>query len=228
MEPRQAAAERALTEVRDGMILGLGTGSTAYHFINGVGRRVAEGLRVTAVATSQASADQAAALGIPLATSVDGPIDLTVDGADEIDPRLSLIKGLGGALLREKVVAAASLRMVVIATADKLVPHLGSRRPLPVEVLPLLWERTAAAVAELGLRPRLRRLGEGEAALAFVSDNGNPILDCAFDPPRDVRELSDALDRIPGVLGHGLFIGLASLAIVAEDDGTVREVTPAT
>ncbi|MEA2644981.1 MAG: ribose 5-phosphate isomerase [Chloroflexota bacterium] len=227
MEPRQAAAERALEEVRDGMLLGLGTGSTAYHFINGVGRLVAAGMRLTAVATSQASADQAAALGVSLTTSIDRPIDLTVDGADEIDPHLSLVKGLGGALLREKVVAAASTRMVVIATVEKLVPHLGTRSPLPVEVLPLLWERTAATLMGFGLRPALRAAGTAAETAPFISDNGNYILDCAFTPPVDIAALAMSLDAVPGVLGHGLFIGLASLAVVAEPDGTLREVLPA-
>jgi len=145
-----------------------------------------------------------------------------VDGADEIDPQLNLVKGLGGALLREKVVAAASRRMLVIATDDKLVPHLGTRSPLPVEVLPLLWERTADQVAGLGIDPGLRD-DEGEP---FVSDNGNYILDCAFSGPRDVAELAAALDRIPGVLGHGLFLGLATEAVVAGPAG-VRLVHPA-
>jgi ribose 5-phosphate isomerase A len=222
MEPKQAAAERALEEVRDGMLLGLGTGSTASFFVAGVGRLVAEGMDVSAVATSNATAEQAAALGIRLVTSVHRDLDLTVDGADEIDPGLNLIKGLGGALLREKVVAAASQRMVVIATSEKLVPSLGTRAPLPVEVMPLLWERTAAALEEMELRPVLRRAG-GDA---FVSDNGNLILDCAFTPPRHPEELSTGLDRLPGVLGHGLFIGIATRAIVADDKGEVSIVEP--
>ncbi|MDP9325460.1 MAG: ribose 5-phosphate isomerase A, partial [Candidatus Dormibacteraeota bacterium] len=158
MDPRQAAAERALEEVKAGMLLGLGTGSTASYFVSALGRRVSEGLKVSAVATSKATSELATSLGIRLVTSTDRPLDLTVDGADEIDPNLNLIKGLGGALLREKVVAAASLRMMVIASADKLVPQLGMRAPLPVEVLPLLWERTAAQLEELELRPALRKI----------------------------------------------------------------------
>jgi ribose 5-phosphate isomerase A len=220
-EGKRRAAERALEEVRDGMLLGLGTGSTARHFIAGVGRLVAGGMRLTAVATSRASAAQAAALGVALVESADRPLDLTVDGADEIDPALNLVKGLGGALLREKVVAGASTRMVVIATADKLVEHLG-RGPLPVEVLPLLWRRTAAGVEALGLRPQRRM----DASAAFVSDNGNFILDCRFDPPRDLAALAAALEAIPGVMGHGLFLGMAALALVAGADG-VREISPA-
>jgi hypothetical protein len=140
MIPKQAAALRALEEVHDGMLLGLGTGSTARYFIDGLGERVRAGLRVTAVATSRASAEQAVGYGIELVESVAREIDLTVDGADEIDPDLNLVKGRGGALLREKVVAASSARMIVIATADKLVAELG-QGPLPVEVLPQLHPR---------------------------------------------------------------------------------------
>jgi ribose 5-phosphate isomerase A len=224
MDPKQAAADRALDEVKEGMLLGLGTGSTASYFVSGLGRRVAEGLRVTAVATSKATAELAASLDIRLLTSIDRAIDLTVDGADEIDPQLNLIKGLGGALLREKVVAAASKRMIVIAAADKLVPHLGSHGPVPVEVLSLLWERTAAQLHELGLRPALRKLPSGAA---FVSDNGNLILDCGFTPPRDLDALASGLDRLPGVLGHGLFLGIATTAIVGDPDGQVRVIAPA-
>ncbi len=226
MDPKQAAAERALEEVQDGMLLGLGTGSTASYFVSALGRRVAEGLNVTAVATSKATSELAGSLGIRLVTSVDRPLDLTVDGADEIDPRLNLVKGLGGALLREKVVAAASLRMIVIAGEDKLVEQLGSRSPLPVEVLPLLWERTAVQLAELDLRPRLRKIPSSGAA--FISDNGNLILDSGFTPPRDLEALALGLDRLPGVLGHGLFLGMASQAIVSDADGHARVITPAT
>jgi ribose 5-phosphate isomerase A len=220
MEPKQAAALRALEEVQDGMLLGLGTGTTAAYFIDALGERVRGGLRITAVATSDASATQATALGIPLVDAVDRDIDLTVDGADEIDPSLNLIKGRGGALLREKVVAAASRRMMVIATDEKLVPHLG-QGPLATEILPLLWQRTAESVRALDLEPSLRRVGEAIA----VSDNGNYLLDCRFQPPRDVEALAAGLDRIPGVLGHGLFLGIASEAAVAGPAG-VRVIRP--
>lgn len=216
---KRAAAERALEEVRDGMVLGLGTGTTARHFVDGVGRLVAGGMRLTGVATSRATAAQAEALGIPLAETVDRALDLTVDGADEIDPELNLIKGRGGAMLREKVVAAASRRMVVIATEDKLVARLG-RGPLPVEVLPLLWRRTAAHVEALGLHPELRLSADGQP---YVSDNGNLILDCALAGVADLRALAAGLETIPGVLGHGLFLGLAELALVAGETG-VREI----
>jgi len=220
---KRAAGMAAVDLVEDGMTVGLGTGSTARHFIDGLGRRVREGLRVNGVATSVASAAQAAELGIPLLDQVDGEVDLTVDGADEIDPTLNLVKGLGGALLREKVVAAASRRMVVVATADKLVPALG-RGPLPVEVLPLLWRRTADAVRRLGLEAALRLTGSDP----FVTDNGNYILHCHFDAGRNLDSLAAALEAIPGVMGHGLFLGLAEEAFVGYAEGEVRRIRPAT
>ncbi|MHB8509584.1 MAG: ribose-5-phosphate isomerase RpiA [Candidatus Dormibacteria bacterium] len=216
IDPKQQAADRALEEVEDGMLLGLGTGSTARFFIEGVGRRVREeGLKLRAVATSAASAEQAAGLGISLLDSTPDVLDLTVDGADEIDPSLNLVKGLGGALLREKVVAAASARMVVIATGEKLVDHLG-RGFLPVEILPLMWESTWRHVLALDLRPGLRESAPGKP---FISDNGNLILDCLFTPPRDLVELACDLEAIPGVLGHGLFLGLAAMAVIAGPGG---------
>jgi ribose 5-phosphate isomerase A len=220
MEPKQAAALRALEEVEDGMLLGLGTGTTAAYFVDALGERVRDGLRVIAVATSQASAEQAAGFGIPLVENVDQPLDLTVDGADQIDPHLNLVKGLGGALLREKVVAAASRRMIVIATEEKLVPRL-DHGLLPVEVLPLLWERTAATIAALGLDPALRRAGEAP----FLSDNGNVILDCRLSGVMEPAPLGAALDAIPGVLGHGLFLGIATEAAIAGRKG-VRLLRP--
>ena len=228
MDGKRAAAERALEMVTDGMLLGLGTGSTAALFIEALGARVAAGLRVTCVATSVASQRQALALGISVSDRADRQLDLTVDGADEIDPALNLVKGLGGALLREKVVAAASARMVVVATDDKLVDWLGSRAPLPVEVLPLLWERTAEAIGGLGLVPvlRLQPNGTGPQQAAYVTDNGNLILDCAILRPTDPEDLSIELDTIPGVMGHGLFVGMATQAVVGGPDG-VRVLDPA-
>jgi ribose 5-phosphate isomerase A len=220
MEPKQAAALRALEEVEGGMLLGLGTGSTAAYFIDALGERFRGGLQVTAVATSKASAEQAGGFGIPLLENVDRPIDLTVDGADQIDPRLNLVKGLGGALLREKVVAAASNRMMVIATEDKLVPRL-DHGPLPVEVLPLLWERTAATISALGLEPSLRPAGQAP----FISDNGNLILDCQLNGALEPAQLAAALDAIPGVIGHGLFLGIATEAAIAGPD-RVRVLRP--
>jgi len=228
MDPKRAAAEKALEMVTEGMLLGLGTGSSAALFIEALGVRVAAGLQVTCVATSVVSHRQAEALGIPVSERADRRLDLTVDGADEIDPALNLVKGMGGAMLREKVVAAASDRMVVIATDEKLVDWLGSRTPLPVEVLPLLWERTAEAIGGLGLVPalRLQLTGSGPTDAPFITDNGNLILDCAILRPTDPEDLSIELDAIPGVMGHGLFVGLASQAVVAGPDG-VRVLDPA-
>jgi len=220
MEPKQAAALRALEEVEAGMLLGLGTGTTAAYFIDALGARVRGGLQVTGVATSRASAQQAAGFGIPIRENVDRRIDLTVDGADQIDPALNLVKGLGGALLREKVVAAASNRMIVVATEDKLVPRLDHGR-LPVEVLPLLWERTAEAISALGLEPSPRLAGQSP----FITDNDNLILDCRLNGALEPARLAAALDAIPGVIGHGLFLGLATEAAIAGPDG-VRVLRP--
>jgi ribose 5-phosphate isomerase A len=219
MNPKAAAGEAAAALVEDGMLVGLGSGSTAACFIDALGRRVADGLHITAVSSSVASADQARALGIDVVERVDRVIDLTVDGADEIDPQLDLVKGLGGALLREKIVAAASARMVVVATEDKLVDRLG-RGPLPVEVLPFLWETTAWRLDALKLRP-VRRGGD---ASPFVSDNGNFILDCTVPRRRSAARLAPVLEAIPGVVGHGLFLGMASLALIADSDGRVRQI----
>lgn len=230
MDLKRQAAEQAVEMVSDGMLLGLGTGSTAAQFINVLGERVAAGLRVGCVATSVASERQARALGIPVFDRVDRHLDLTVDGADEIDPHLNLVKGLGGALLREKVVATASRRMVVIATEDKLVSRLGERSPLPVEVLPLLWERTAEAIGALGLttilRPPPGTKDPSSQSLPFVTDNGNFIVDCHLAGPLDPRQLAAALDAIPGVMGHGLFVQMASQAVIAGPSG-VRLLDPA-
>ena len=217
MHPKQAAALRAVEEVRDGMLVGLGTGSTAAFFIEGLGARVREGLRVTAVATSVASGTQATGLGIEVLEQVDRELDLTVDGADEIDPALNLVKGRGGAFVREKIVAVASARMVVIATADKVVDTLGVG-PLPVEVLPLLSERTVAQIGALGLEAVVRD--------GYRSDNGNLVFDCRFTPGRDLGALAMGLDAIPGVVGHGLFLGIAAAAFVADESGKVRELRP--
>ncbi|MDQ6711469.1 MAG: ribose-5-phosphate isomerase RpiA [Candidatus Dormibacteraeota bacterium] len=209
---KQAAAERALQLVRPGMVIGLGTGSTARYFIEGVGRLVAAGLQVEAVATSADSRRLAETGGIRLRDRLDQPLDLTVDGADEIDPSINCIKGRGGALLREKIVAHASRRFVVIADEMKLVKRLG-RGPVPVEVLPFLWERTSAGIADLGGRPMLRPGAEGP----YRTDNGNFILDVSFGAID--RTLAGALHAIPGVIEHGLFFGVAHAAIVAGSSG---------
>lgn len=203
------------------MRLGLGTGSTARHFVDLVGAQVRKGLRIVGVPTSEATARQARELGIPLTTLDETPeLDLTVDGADEIDGALRLIKGGGGALLREKIVAASSRRMVVIADASKRVAQLGSF-PLPIELVPFgaaaTIRRVEQAAAALGLAGPLTLRRRGGAL--FVSDGGHYILDCAFGAIADPEALAQALAFIPGVVDYGLFIGMASAAIFAGPAG---------
>jgi len=216
------AAQAALELVKPGMRLGLGTGSTAYHFVEGVGQLVQSGVDVICVPTSEATRSHAQSLHIPLCTLDEAPqLDLTVDGADEIDDQLRLIKGGGGALLREKIVATASDRMVVIADDSKVSETLGSH-PLPVEVVRFGLRSTmrliAALAAEAGCEGELRvRPGEGE--MPFLSDQGNLIVDCAFPKISEPEVLAFALKRVPGVVEHGLFLGLTDLAIVAGSGG---------
>jgi ribose 5-phosphate isomerase A len=218
---RQAAA-RALEQVRDGMKLGLGTGSTAKHFVELLGERVRGGLKVIGVPTSEATRADAERCGVPLTTldQVDR-LDLTVDGADEIDPNLELIKGGGGALLREKIVAAASDRMIVIADETKWVQTLG-RFPLPIEVIPFGLGATRRAIemvfAENGVSGQMdvRKVKDGHA---FVTDGGHWIVDAHLGQIPDSPRLAAALNSIPGVVEHGLFIGLARAAVLAGPQG---------
>ncbi len=218
---KQAAARRAVALVADGMALGIGSGTTMQHVITALGERVRAGLCVVGVPTSEATAARARALGIPLTTLAERPeLDLALDGADEIDPRLDLVKGHGGSLLREKVVATAAARLVIVADASKLVPRLGTRAPLPVEVVPFAAAWCARRLERLGARPALR----GGAARPFVTDNGNWILDCAFGPIADGAGLAAAIRALPGVVEHGLFLGMAEQAIVAHADGRVEEL----
>jgi ribose 5-phosphate isomerase A len=217
---KRQAAERALKLVAPGMKLGLGSGSTARHFVDLVGEQVKAGLDIRCVATSEATASQAKALGIPLVSLNEIPeLDLTVDGADEVDPELRLIKGGGGALLREKIVASASKRMAVIADSTKLVPRLGAF-PLPIEVVPFGLAATRRhierAFAELGLAGPTRLRG---GSSPFVTDGGHSILDCSLGAIAEPERLSQILSSIPGVVEHGLFIGLARVAIIAGDEG---------
>ncbi|TAI65563.1 ribose-5-phosphate isomerase RpiA [Bradyrhizobium sp. Leo170] len=218
---RQAAA-RALQEVRDGMKLGLGTGSTAKHFVDLLCEKVRAGMKVVGVPTSEATRAQAEACGIALATldEIDH-LDLTVDGADEVDPALNLIKGGGGALLREKIVAAASDRMVVIADESKWVDPLG-RFPLPIEVIPFGLAATKAAIAkafvEAGVAGEmvLRTAKDGHV---FVTDGGHWIVDAHLGRIGDAPRLAGLLSVIPGVVEHGLFIGLAGTVVLAGAQG---------
>ncbi|HEX5212328.1 MAG TPA: ribose-5-phosphate isomerase RpiA [Pseudolabrys sp.] len=219
---KRAAAARAVEFVRPGMRLGLGTGSTAKHFVELIGERVREGLDIVGVPTSEATRADAERCGITLTTLDDTPeLDLTVDGADEIAHDLSLIKGGGGALLREKVVAAASARMVVIADSSKWVARLG-RFPLPIEVLPFGLGATMRAIEKafvaVGAGGALK-LRQGKDGHAFVTDGGHWIVDAALGQIDDPRAMADALSGIAGVMEHGLFVGLAQTAILAGLDG---------
>ncbi len=218
---RQAAA-RALEHVHDGMKLGLGTGSTAKHFIELLGEKVKGGLRVVGVPTSEATRAQAKANGVPLTTldEIDH-LDLTVDGADEVDPQLNLIKGGGGALLREKIVASASDRMIVIADDSKWVASLG-RFPLPIEVVPFGLAATQRAIADAFVRSGVsgqmvvRKAADGHV---FVTDGGHWIVDARLGEIQDAPRLAGFLSAIPGVVEHGLFIGLAGTVILAGAQG---------
>jgi len=219
---KRKAAERAAEFVRDGMRLGLGTGSTAAHFVDCVGERVAAGMKLVCVPTSEATRKQAEKLGIPLSTLDETPeLDLTVDGADEFDPQLRLIKGGGGALLREKIVANASERMIVITDTSKSVARLG-RFPLPVEIVPFGAEATRRAIARMLVdldQTGAIKLRTGPDGLVFVTDGGHYIFDCALGSIADPESLAHALHEIPGVVEHGLFLGLADAVIVAGDAG---------
>ncbi len=223
---KRAAAEAALVHVRDGMKLGLGTGSTARPFVDAVGRLVAEGLSVTCVPTSEETAKQARGLDIPLSTLDETPyLDVTVDGADELDEQLRLIKGGGGALLREKIVASASDGMVVIADSSKRVETLGAFA-LPIEVVQFGAQVTASRIAailrELDLPDEVRlRRADGEP---YLTDGGNYIYDCPIGRIPDPEALALALQAQTGIVEHGLFIGLASRAYVAGPDG-IEELT---
>lgn len=220
---KREAALRALALVEDGMLLGLGTGTTAHWLVLELGERLKSGALtgVRGVATSAATAEQARALGIELVALPPTGVDLAVDGMDELTPDLSAIKGLGGALAREKVVAAAAARFVLIGDTTKLVDHLGQKAPLPVEVMRFGHERSAWLLSELGCEPQLRRLGSEP----FVTDNGNLIYDCHFSRAFDAPAVADQLARLPGVVEHGLFLAMCERAFVAGDDG-VTELTP--
>lgn len=216
-DDKRVAAEAAVEEIRDGMLVGLGTGSTAAHAIVAIGRLVAQGLRIRAVATSRASADMASGLGMEVLDFADvASVDLTIDGADEIDDRLFAIKGAGGAMLREKIVAAASARMVVIADGSKRVARIGAAK-LPVEVLPFGLRAVTRALDGMGGRPVMRMAGD----TPYRTDNGNPVLDCRF-AAMDAERLGAELAAVPGVLGHGLFLREVDAAYVAQGGVVTR------
>lgn len=223
---KKQAAETAVASVQSGMVVGLGTGSTAVHAVRAIGRMLQNGrLRdIIAIPTSEATAREAKKWRIPLTTFDDHPvIDLTIDGADEVAPNLDLIKGLGGALLREKIVAAASKEMIVVADYTKRVPQLGSKAPLPVEVVPFAHQPVSAYLASLGAEVVLRREKDG-GKRPFITDEGNIILDCHFGPIADAAALAQAIRRQPGVVEHGLFLGIVTYAILATPDG-IQQLT---
>lgn len=216
---RRAAAERAVEAVRDGMVLGFGTGRAAAHALEALARRAAQGLRVSGVPSSRATEARARELGLTLTSLDQQPhLDLTIDGADEVDPARHLIKGGGGALLREKILAAAADRLIIVVESSKLVPYLGATRGVPLEVLPFGWASVARRLEQLGGQPELRRTAAGEPA---VSDNGNWVIDCVFS--RKALGEPGALDRqlhaIPGLLETGLFWSFNPTVVVGEPGG---------
>ena len=218
---KQQAAAAAVTMVSSGMLVGLGTGTTTRHAIIGLGERFRDGLRFTGVPTSLASAALARSYGIPLIDSpTDTPIDLTIDGADEIgETDLSLIKGMGGALLREKIVAVMSRRLVIVADETKLAPRLSGRVAIPVEIVSFGWESTRARLLARGCEPMLKRNALGEV---YRTDGGNLILNCKFEALPDPAATERELSMVVGVVECGLFIGLATTALLASATGVRR------
>jgi ribose 5-phosphate isomerase A len=216
---KQLAARAAVQLVGPGNVVGLGSGSTANHAIRFLAERVRQGLKIVGIPTSQKTKQLAEQLGIPLTTLEEQPrIDIDIDGADEIDPHLNLIKGGGGALLREKIVAFASGRFIVIAESTKQVPRLG-KFPLPVEVIPFAQPVIQKQIEALGAKVSLRRYAYDNP---FVTDEGHHILDCAFGEIADPTALAQKLRSIPGVVEHGLFIGMAEMAFVGKNGSVVQ------
>jgi len=233
---KRAAGRQAAEMVQNGQRLGLGTGSTVRYFVEALGERVAAGLRVSGVATSVETANQARKLGIELLdlndllrdplTETGDPgarvLDLAVDGADEIDPALNLIKGLGGALVREKLVEIEARQLVIVGDEGKLVSVLGSRAPVPVAVVPFGWKATLGRLAAIGCRPVARRRGSE----LILTDDGLLVIDCWFGPLPDPAAIERAILLTAGVVSTGLFIGMASFALVGRADGSVTRLAP--
>ena len=214
---KQLACQRAAQEVQDGIVLGLGTGSTVYYFLQELGRMIREGLRITGVPTSVQTAQLATQLAIPLTTLDDHPhLDLAVDGADEVDDNLNLVKGAGGALLREKIIAASAARFLVVVDDSKMVHQLGEHFPVPVEVVPFGHTPASRALEGLGAQVTLRRGADGQT---WVSDNGNYILDCHFGPIADPVALQQQLLAIPAVIDSGLFLGMTDTVLIGHAEG---------
>jgi len=218
-DAKRMAARRALKFVADGMLLGLGSGTTSSIFIQELGERVKQGLRVRGIATSIASEQLAKSLSIPITTFEESPeLDLAIDGADEVGPGLALIKGGGGALLREKIVASAARKFIIIADATKLVHHLG-RFPLPVEVIQMALPIVSRKLEAFGLNPKLRHHPDGSK---YITDEGNFILDCSCGEIANPVKTAANIRGITGVVEHGLFLGMASFALIAGEQGVVK------
>ena len=216
---KETAARAAVELVRDGQIVGLGTGSTAAYAVRFLGERVQAGLKIKGIPTSVRTKELATNLGIPLATLDEfQQIDITIDGADEIDPELRLIKGGGGALLREKIVASVTRQFVVIADSSKQVASLG-KFPVPVEVIPFAQTLVAKKIESLGASVKAREYAYGNP---FVTDEGHHILDCTFGVIFDAESLAKELDHMPGVVEHGLFLGMASVALIGQGDRVIE------
>lgn len=217
---KREAALRALALVQSGMLVGLGTGSTAYWLVEGLGQKLASGelTDVAGVPTSKQTAEQATRLGIPLTELPPAGVDLAIDGMDELAPGLDAIKGLGGALTREKIVAVAATRFVLIGDASKYVQRLGEKAPVPVEVVAFGHKRTRRALESLGASTAPRMAG----AEPLITDNGNLIYDCRFEPGFDATTMALALAELPGVVEHGMFLGVTELAFVASGDGVAE------
>ena len=215
---KAAAAEAAAALVQDGMIVGLGSGSTAAFAVDALGRRVGGGLRIVGIPTSETTARQARELGIPVSSLAEHDhIDLTIDGADEVEAgTLNLIKGHGGALLREKIVASASRRLIIVVDPSKLVEKLGSRFAVPLEVVPFGWQVAAKRLRALGALPAIRLTADKSP---FITDGGHYILDCAFGPIAAPDKLEQQLSEIVGVVEDGLFLGMTSMVIVGDETG---------
>lgn len=222
---KTAAAEYAANLVEDGMVVGMGTGSTATLFVRALGARVREGLNIVGVPTSVATTQLAAREGITTATLEEQPsIDLDVDGADAVDPQFVLLKGLGGALLREKIVAASSARFVVVVDESKIVETLTGAGLVPVEVVTFGWSRTYAALQNLGATATQRMLTD-DPSRPYITDGGNYLFDCSFDDLSDAAFIGGAIKALTGVVDHGLFIDMTSAVVVGLNDGGVRVIT---
>lgn len=216
---KRLAGEAACDFVNDGMVVGLGTGTTVHYTIKKLGKLVDKGLRIIGIPTSIKTENLARQCGIPLSNLHEHPtVNLSIDGADEVDPKLNLIKGMGGALVREKIVASVSRKMIIVVDQSKQVSKLGSKSPVPVEVLPFGWGAVMRKIERMGAEVELRR----SKNIAFISDNGNYTLDCRFAKIDSPKGLERKLNNIPGVVENGLFVKLASLALVGTDQGVEK------